>query len=58
MPILAAIYHEEGKIENYLLTGGEWSGSLKAMDTGLNYLIVGNLDRNEDILYSGMIIYP
>ncbi|MEM2088791.1 MAG: hypothetical protein QXF52_09025 [Thermoproteota archaeon] len=58
MPILAAIYHEEGKIENFLLTGGECSGSLKAMDTGLNYLIIGNLDRNEDILYSGMIIYP
>lgn len=57
-PIVATVYREGGKVENYLLTGGEWSGSLKAVDTGLNCLIIGNFNQNENITYSGMILNP
>jgi hypothetical protein len=55
-PIVAVVYHESGRFEAYLLTGGKWSGSLKVVDTGLNCIIVGNLDQNENVTYSGTII--
>jgi|GEM_PF-2719540 hypothetical protein len=57
-PIVATVYHEEGKIENYLLKDGEWSGFIKAVDTGLNCLIIWNPDQNGNITYYGMILNP
>ncbi|MEM2980519.1 MAG: hypothetical protein QW385_04010 [Thermoproteota archaeon] len=57
-PIVATVYHEEGKIENYLLKDGEWSGFLKAVDTGLNCLIVWNPAQNGNITYYSVTLNP
>lgn len=51
-PILIAICHEESDVQSYLLTGGEWSGSIKAVKDGLNCLIVGNPAQAGEIKYA------
>ncbi|MBO3840071.1 MAG: hypothetical protein QXN75_03905 [Thermoproteota archaeon] len=50
-PILIAICYGESEVQSYLLTGGEWSGSVKTVKDGLNCLVVGNLVQDEEIKY-------
>ncbi|MEM3712886.1 MAG: hypothetical protein QXR97_05055, partial [Thermoproteota archaeon] len=54
--VLLTVYRVSGEVQNYLLDGGKWSGFIRTSSESLNYLVIGNPDKNTEIRYSITIL--
>ncbi len=58
-PITVSTYcAETGRGQGYLITGGSWVGLLTVIDSGINYVIVGNPNSDATLTYSGQLLWP
>lgn len=56
--VVSALYLETGRGQGYIITGGSWAGTLTVLDSGINYVVVGNPNDYATITYSGELIWP
>lgn len=58
-PMIISTYCvETGRGEGYKITGGNWCGVLTVIDSGINFIIVGNPNSDATITYSGELLWP
>jgi len=58
-PIIISTYcAETGRGQGYQITGGSWVGVLTAVDSGINYVVVGNPNSDVTLTYSGQLLWP
>ncbi|MBO3840839.1 MAG: hypothetical protein FGF48_00260 [Candidatus Brockarchaeota archaeon] len=58
-PIIVSAYCAETRRgQGYQITGGSWTGNLTVLDSGINYVVVGNPNDDVTITYSGELIWP
>ncbi|MGC8830958.1 MAG: hypothetical protein ACP5PQ_00035 [Thermoproteota archaeon] len=56
--VVSTLCAETGRGQGYILTGGSWTGVLTVLDSGINYVVVGNPNSDATLTYSGQLLWP